>query len=160
MTDALDKTITLPDSFFLKIGSQEGRQKVSIGLTGTGSHFTITNNGERRVINAHITYDDPTRPTDKLCELSYFTWARLLAKMRQQLLPLQQQFFLSRTVNLGRLKRHGLFFITGNPDPDTEKAIVKTNSSKTFIRSRKEVRHSALHELVKYPEDIPDDHHG
>jgi hypothetical protein len=70
--------IALSDSFFLKIGTLEGREKVLFGLTGTGSHISITNIGARRVVNAHITYDDPNCQPDDLCELSYFTWrARL-----------------------------------------------------------------------------------
>lgn len=157
MTTPSDKTITLPESIFLKVGTLEGREKVSIGLTGTGAHFTITNNGARRVINAHITYDDHSRRPDYLCELSYFTWARLQVRMRQVLLPLQRQFFLSRTVNLGRLKRHGLFFLTGNPDPEAEKAIVRVNSGKTSIRSRKKILVSALHKIIKYTDDVPTD---
>jgi hypothetical protein len=154
MIASADKRIILSESGYLKIGSQKGREKISIGLTGTGSHFTITNNGERRMINAHITYDDLSRRTDYLCELSYFTWARLLVRMRQLLLPKQQQFFFSRRVNLGRLKRHRLLILSGNPDPDVEKALVKVNSSKTYIRSRKEVNSSVFHNLVKYPDEI------
>ena len=157
MTTPSDKIITLPKSFFLKVGTLKGREKISIGLIGTSSHVTITNNGARRVINAHITFDDPARRPDYLCELSYFTWSRLQVRMRQLLLPLQQQFFLSPTVNLGRLKRHGLFLITGNPDPETEKAIARVKSSKTAIQSRKKVQVNTLLKLVKYPEDLPTD---
>lgn len=150
-----DKIITLDESLYLSIGTEKGREKISFSLTGTGSHFTITNNGDKRAINAHMTYDDPVRDRDYFCEFSYFTWARLIVRMKQLLLPLQQHFFLSRTINLGRLKRHRLFFLTGNPDPDVEKAIVKVNKSKTYIRSKKTVYYSAFQKLIKYPDEIP-----
>jgi hypothetical protein len=157
MTTSEDKIIALPDSFFMHTGMIEGRQKISIGITSTSSHLTITNNGPRRVINAHITYEDRTKPAEYFCEMSYFTCKRFLVRMKQILIPLQQQFLLSRTVNLGRLKRHRLIFVTSTPDAAAENAIVKVNGGKTYLRSKKNIRSSILHTLVKYPDDIPSD---
>jgi hypothetical protein len=55
MTTTPDKTLALPDSFFIRVGTEKGREKVCIGFSSIGGHLTITNNGERRVINAHLT---------------------------------------------------------------------------------------------------------
>ena len=37
--------IALPDSFFIYIGMMKGRQKISVGITGSGRQLTINNNG-------------------------------------------------------------------------------------------------------------------
>lgn len=80
LTDIPDKIIQIPNTEYFSIGTKEGHQKITIGLAETGSHLTITNNSNRRTINAHITYDNPSRRPDYLCEFTYYTWARLIVQ--------------------------------------------------------------------------------
>jgi hypothetical protein len=155
MTTAPDKTLTLPDSFFIRVGTEKGREKVVFGFSSLEGHLTITNNGERRVINAHLTYDDGR--IERLCELSYFTWKRLLVRMKQVLSPTTLGFFYQRKVNLGRIKRHGLFLTTASPGLDVEKKLVKITKKGKCFHSKREIKPGTFQDLIKYPKDIVTD---
>jgi hypothetical protein len=152
MTTARDKTLALPDSFFIRVGTQKGREKVVFGFSSLEGHLTITNNGDRRAINAHLTYDDGR--VERLCELSYFTWGRFLVRMRQVLLPCTLWYFYSRKINLGRLKRRGFFLLTGHPGPDAEKELVEITKKGKRLQSKREIKHGTFQDLIKYPDDI------
>jgi len=155
MTTAPDKILTLPDSFFIRVGTEKGREKVVFGFSSLEGHLTITNNGERRVINAHLTYD--AGRVERLCELSYFTWGRFLIRIKQVLSPTALGFFYQRKVNLGRIKRHGLFLTTASPGLNVEKELVRITKKGKCFHSKREIKHGTFQDLIKYPKDIVTD---
>jgi hypothetical protein len=89
--------------------------------------------------------------------MTYFTWARFLIRLRQVLTPNILQYFYSRKVNVGRLKRHGLFLLSGHPGPDVEKELVEITKKGKRLHSKREIKHGTFKDLIKYPEDIVTD---
>lgn len=74
--------------------------------------------------------------------------------MRQVLPPNILQYFYTRKVNVGRLKRHGLSLLSGYPGPDVEKELVEITKKGKRLKSKREIRHGTFQDLIKYPDDI------
>lgn len=67
----------------MHVGEKSGREKIVFGGVVSGEHYTIIWKNAERMIDIHITYDNPVRQKEKLFEISFFSMSRILVQLKK-----------------------------------------------------------------------------
>jgi hypothetical protein len=149
--------LSLPQSLFFYIGDRVGREKISFGISGAGGHYTLTNNAEKKSINLHYTSDNRSEGSkaDRLFEIKHSVLQQVMEKLTERMSLLSRQYFFSRRINLGRLKKHGLLCVSHDQDSYNWDEFLEKRGK--HLKTRKAIREDTMDRLIKYPEELTSD---
>lgn len=126
--------------FWGQVGVRPGCEKISLGGIVPGEHYTIIWKQGERMIDVHITYDDPQKKKDKIFEITFFAANRVLVHLKK-MESLYKIYFAGRITTMAKFsEKHNdwlLHPLTGFDDEMSE--WLKTSDRE--VRVRKSMKH-------------------
>lgn len=151
MTEFLGNT----DNFFLWIGDQPGREKVTIGLGEKGVHYTIVFKESKQLFDLHKTIELPNgeKKYEPISEMKPFTLVRILASLHGSQAYLLQKFWLANRINLGKLGHHDLMLFPLEVSEEDATHLID-NKRKRQIKLKKQIPIEPFKKLFIHPHEI------
>jgi hypothetical protein len=143
------------DNFFIWFGDKPKSNKITIGIGEGNIHYTILFNEYKKVLDIHKTIELPNgeKKYTPLFKMGFFTLMRLLVLFKKNQMRLIRTHWLSKRINLGKLKKRNLIlFPMGNDEGQA--AIFFDLKRKKKMKLRNEIDTNEFLSLYKYPEEI------
>ena len=140
--------------FFVWIGNQSGKEKITIGGF-ENFHYTLIFKKNQRVVDLHkSTIVDGVKTHEQIFEMRIFTLLRLLITINSVNEYLIYNFFwFTQRINLGKLKKHRLLLMSTIYD-ENQTSLVMNTKRKRMIRIREEIPTELLLGMFFYPDEI------
>ncbi len=139
---------------FLWFGNKHKLNKITLGTSKGGCHYTILINEYDRVLNIHKTIETATgKKYEQLFEISFFTFYRFVSLINKTMPSLIQMFQYVQKINIGKLRRHDLLLFPFFEDENAVKQFVNNKRSKR-LHFKKEIPIDAIVSESLFPNEI------
>lgn len=137
------------ENFFIWLGDQPGREKLTIGGFEPRVHYTFMNRANLRVLDIHKTYEhrNMKKEHESILQMRYFTLLRFIVSYRRVYMKLFRQFWFVRRINLGKLKRNRVILFPVNISASQEEIFFDMRRRKK-IKVRKEIRSELIMDML------------
>jgi hypothetical protein len=138
-------------SFFVRINSTPGAEKIIFPSSEEGMHYTIRFWSRLKYLDLHLT-NEKTGAHETLFQIKYFTLIRLLARLIKIQQYLFSKYVLTNTINPGKLKQHNCILIASINDESEAQDFLKIKDG--YIKFRKNVDFTKLNRFILLPSEL------
>ena len=138
----------------MKVGTVPQAPKITVGDGENNCHYTLVYVTSTRILSFHKTLELDGKKYETLFEISGYSLLRILVPWKKVLLYSLNKYWLSNTINLGKLKHLNMILFPLDFKEDEKKILVEITKGGKKIKMKKEIDIDAFSEVFKSPDEI------
>lgn len=146
---------TKMNGFFLWLGDNPGREKITFGVGEKGVHYTIIFKGDKKVLDIHKTIElgGDKKEYEQILEMRWFTLIRFILKFHEVNICLLRKYWFTHRINLGKLGHHNLVLFPLKSDETSAQLFIDNKRDKQ-MKFRKEIPLAPFLDMFVYPNEV------